>query len=47
MSIALAEQVVSEVRRLQKELALTKVKLQSATELIGRMPSEGMHGTCV
>ena len=38
---ALAEQLVSEVKRLQQELAITKSKLQSASEMISKMPSEG------
>ena len=40
---ALAEQLVSEVKRLQQELAITKSKLQSASEMISKMPSEGEH----
>jgi hypothetical protein len=32
---------VSEVKRLQQELAITKSKLQSASEMISKMPSEG------
>ena len=32
---------MSEVKRLQQELAITKSKLQSASEMISKMPSEG------
>ena len=42
VSLALAEQLVSEVKRLQQELAVTKSKLQSAGEVIAKMPSEGL-----
>lgn len=31
-----------EVKRLQLELGLAKGKLQSASEMIGKMPSEGI-----
>ena len=50
---ALAEQLVSEVKRLQQELAITKSKLQSASEMISKMPSEGIkmvafiEGSCL
>ena len=33
---------MSEVKRLQQELAITKSKLQSASEMISKMPSEGI-----
>ena len=32
---------MSEVKRLQQELAMTKSKLHSASEMISKMPSEG------
>lgn len=38
--LSLAEQLVTEVKRLQQELAITKSKLQSASEMISKMPSE-------
>ncbi len=42
----LAEQLVLEVKRLQKELSLSKGKVQTVNEIIGKMPSEGVcvHG---
>lgn len=38
---ALAEQLVCEVRRLQQELAMTRAKLESAEDVLSKMPSEG------
>lgn len=38
----LAEQLVLEVKRLQKELTMTKGKVQTLNDIIGKMPSEGM-----
>lgn len=39
----LAEQLVLEVKRLQKELGMAKGKIQTVNEIMGKMPSEGMH----
>ena len=40
-SLGLAEQLVSEVRSLQHELAVSRIKLKTATVIIDKMPSEG------
>lgn len=37
----LAEQLVVEVRRLHQELGVYQAKLNTATEIIEKMPSEG------
>ena len=43
--IGLAEQLLSDVKRLEQEMAFSKTKLQAAQDIITKMPSEG--GSCL